>query len=103
MLCQQTTYPLEKEFGKLRQGSGGTYFITIQKILEKLDIQKARFLLKLNVDPADFRVDPGHSCDKCLYQMDDKTIDTLNSLADLEKSVKFFNKNIPRSYSRVSF
>ena len=87
MLGQQTTDPLEKEFGKLRQGSGGTYFITVQQILEKLDIKKARLLLKLNVNPADFRVDPGHSCDRCLYQMDDKTIDTLDSLADLEKSV----------------
>ena len=72
---EERTRQEEKEFGKLRQGSGGTYFITVQQIIEKLDIKKARLLLKLNVNPADFRIDPGHSCDRCLYQMDDKTID----------------------------
>ena len=33
-----STDPLEKEFGKLRQGSGGTYFITVQEIIEKVNI-----------------------------------------------------------------
>ena len=35
-----TSDPLEKEFGKLRQGSGGTYFINIQQVLEKVSIYK---------------------------------------------------------------
>ena len=29
--------PIEKEFGKLRQGSGGTYFINAQQVLEKVN------------------------------------------------------------------
>ena len=35
-----TTDFLEKMFGKLRQGSGGTYFINVQQCLEKLAIEK---------------------------------------------------------------
>ena len=31
-----TTDPLEKSFSKLRQGSGGTYFITVQSVIEKV-------------------------------------------------------------------
>ena len=31
-LGQFTTDPLEKAFGKLRQGSGGTYFINVQQV-----------------------------------------------------------------------
>ena len=38
---------LEKVFGKLRQGSGGTYFISVQQVLEKLNIQKTSLLLGL--------------------------------------------------------
>ena len=36
-----STDPLEKEFWKLRQGSGGTYFKTVQQIIEKVNISKA--------------------------------------------------------------
>ena len=38
MLELFTSNPLEKQFGKLRQGCGGTYFITVQEILEKVGI-----------------------------------------------------------------
>ena len=34
LLGKFTTDPLEKMFGKLRQGSGGTYFINVQQVLE---------------------------------------------------------------------
>ena len=37
-----TTDPLEKEFSKLRQGSGGTYFLSFQQVVEKLDISKTK-------------------------------------------------------------
>ena len=35
MLGNFTSDPLEKQFGKLRQGTGGAYFIIVQQILEK--------------------------------------------------------------------
>ncbi|GFO12733.1 transposable element p transposase [Plakobranchus ocellatus] len=40
LLGKFTTDPLEKAFGKLRQGSGGTYFINVQQILEKVNMMK---------------------------------------------------------------
>ena len=39
LLWQFSTDPLKKEFGKLRQGSGGTYFINVQQCIEKLHIK----------------------------------------------------------------
>ena len=44
--------PLEKQFGKLQQGCGGTYFITVQQMLEKVGIAKTKLLLNsdLNID-----------------------------------------------------
>ena len=47
-LGEFTTDPLEKAFSKLRQGSGGTYFINAQQVLEKLRISKAKLQLELN-------------------------------------------------------
>lgn len=41
---------LEKEFRKLHQGSEGTYFNNVQKVLEKNKIQKARSLLSFNFE-----------------------------------------------------
>ena len=43
-----TSDPLEKQFGKLRQGFGGTYFILVQQILEKFGIAKTKLLLNLD-------------------------------------------------------
>ena len=42
-----STDPVAKEFGKLRQGSGGTYFITVKQITEKVTISKVSLLLQL--------------------------------------------------------
>ena len=43
MLGKFTSDPIEKEFGKLRQGSGGTYFITVQQMLKRLPLLKQIF------------------------------------------------------------
>ena len=37
-------------FSKLRQGSGGTYFISVQQILQKVTIRKTKLCLDLGVD-----------------------------------------------------
>ena len=39
LLRQFSTDPLEKEFGKLCQGSGGTYFINVRQCIEKVHIK----------------------------------------------------------------
>ena len=43
-----TTDPLERCFGKLRQGSGGTYFITVESAIEKIRIQREKYAKKTN-------------------------------------------------------
>ena len=58
-----STDPLEKEFGKLHQGSGGTYFITVQQIIEKVNISKSSLLLSANVNVDSFNIESGHSKD----------------------------------------
>ena len=49
LLRQFSTDPLEKEFGKLRQGAGGTNFINVQHCIEKLHIKQTSLLLNQNV------------------------------------------------------
>ena len=39
-----TTDFLEKYFSKLRQGSGGTYFITAQSVIEKMRIHHGKLI-----------------------------------------------------------
>ena len=43
-----TSDHIEKEFGKLRQGCGGCYFITVQQIMENVAISKTKLLLQLD-------------------------------------------------------
>ena len=82
-----TTDYLEKMFGKLREGSGGTYFINVQRVLEKLSIHKAKLLLKLNVDISSLNTLSGHSCANCNYLMDDNAMDIFENLPTLEISL----------------
>ena len=71
-------------FGKLRQGSGGTYFITVQQVLEKVCIYKAKLLLQLRVDITDL-IDCGHACAKCGYLPNEDICEMLSKLPELEK------------------
>ena len=48
MLGLFTSDSSEKQFGKVWQGCGGTYFITAQQILVKVGIAKIRLLLNLD-------------------------------------------------------
>jgi hypothetical protein len=92
LLGKATTDPLEKEFSKLRQGSGGTYFVTVQQILEKVAIHKTKLLLKLDCD-MNFNVESGHSCDKCSYLANEKVCDVLDNLHQMENSIPPDTKN----------
>ena len=83
-LGKYTTDYLEKMVGKLRQGSGGTYFITVQQVLEKVCIYKARLLLQLRVDVTDL-IDCGHACAKCGYLPNEDICEILSKLPELEK------------------
>ena len=64
VLGKFTTDKLEKAFSKLRQGSGGTYFITVQQILEKVNIQKTILLLNCT-SMENLPTELGHMCLQC--------------------------------------
>ena len=69
LLSEFSTDPLEKNFGKLRQGCGGTYFINVQQVSEKLSIAKAKLALRVEVDVQTFAGPEGHLCELCSYKM----------------------------------
>ena len=89
MLGIFTTDPLEKEFSKLRQGSGGTYFITTQQVLEKVNISKTRFLLKLsNISAVDLsQMERGHCCSKFAFVLDERMCEIIDCLPQMQPSV----------------
>lgn len=90
LLGQFSTDPLEKEFSKLRQGSGGTYFINVQQIVEKSNINRAKLLLTLNSDQAAFDTeDEGHRCEDCTFVLEnsERACETFDNLEELEASV----------------
>ena len=82
-----STDPLEKEFGKLRQGSGGTCFITVQQIIEKVKISKSSLLLSANVNIDSFNIKSGPSCFNCSFLLDENSAEIFDGLSELESSV----------------
>ena len=86
-----TTDPLEKSFGKLRQGSGGTYFITVHQVIEKTNIQKASLLLSLNGTEELNAID-GHECSSCDFMLDEEGAEIFDNLEKLEKSISLATK-----------
>ena len=90
---QFTTDFLEKEFSKFRQGSGGTYFISAQQILEKLHIKQASLLLSRNIDINQFNLESGHQCPLCSYLLCEEGAEIFDNLQNLESSVSLETKN----------
>ena len=62
MLGEFSTDYIEKAFSKFKQGSGRTYFITVQNVVEKLNIEKDKLFLELKVDVSDYTIDIEHLC-----------------------------------------
>ena len=87
MLGKFTSDPIEKEFGKLRQGSAGTYFITVQQMFEKVAITKTNFLLCLDADNDFPNLETGHSCSKCGFLLSEDMCTILDNLPELESSL----------------
>lgn len=92
LLGKFTTDPLERAFGKLRQGSGGTYFINVQQVLEKFNINKTKLMLKCEIDlstSSTFLTQDGHHCEKCSYLLSEEQYNVLDSLPQLEESLSY--------------
>ena len=51
----------------LRQGSGGTYFIFVKQMIEKVHIKLSSLLLSLDMDIEEFNVESGHQWASCSY------------------------------------
>ena len=90
LLGQFSTDPLEKEFGKLRQGSGGTYFINVQQCIEKLHIKQTSLLLNQNVNIDEFSVNLGHQCTSCDYKLCGESLEIFDNLENLEPYIFSF-------------
>ena len=80
-----TTDPLEKCFSKLRRGSGGTYFITAQSVIEKVRIQHAKLTLQLGIEVSGKN---GHSCGNCSRNLDEKESEIMDNLSALEENIQ---------------
>ena len=81
MLGMFSTDPLEKAFGKLRRGCGGSYFITAQQVHEKLSISRAKLALKSGVDYSAFS---SSSSRMCSYRMSESNLTTYENLPQEE-------------------
>ena len=71
---------LEKSFGKLIQGCGGTYFINVQQISEKLSIGNAKLALHEGIDVSNLEVPAGHACELCSFRMTASELEVLERL-----------------------
>ena len=88
MLGEFSNDPIEKEIGKFRQGSGGTYFISVQQVIEKLNINKTKLLLRLDAESvANLNVLAGHQCSKCGYLLDEKSSEVFDALETLDEKL----------------
>ena len=86
LLGNYTTYPLEKLIGKIRQGSGGTYYFSIQQVLEKVTIYRTKLLIQFEKS-SDVLANLGldHSFPKCKFLPSEgicNVIDNLPALCD---------------------
>ena len=97
VLNKFSTDPLEKSFGKLHQGSGGTYFITVQQVIEKTNIQKASLLLSLN-GTEELNVIDGHECSSSGFMLDEESAEIFDNLGKLEMFIPFLATKIALVY-----
>lgn len=81
-----TSDHIEKEFGKLRQGSGGAYLITVRQIVEKVRIMQALLALSLQ-QGTDMKFESVHKCTACNYAMNEQQLETFTDLESLEEFV----------------
>jgi len=76
-----STDPLEKYFSKLRQSSGGCYFISVQQVVERVRIDRTKLLLQEDVDFSDCA--SGHSCSNCNRELTEKEVECFDALEEL--------------------
>ena len=88
-----TTDPLEKEFSKLRQGSGGAYFISVQQALNIVEIRKTKLAFDLKSDIFYTKdKSSSHNCSKCSFLLNVDLCEVIDKFpkieADLSSDIK---------------
>ena len=80
-----STDPLEKEFGKLRQGSGGAYFINVQNVIQKLHINQTKLIMLLENRAHEIvsEIDDKHHCALCDYHLGEEECKIFDDLENL--------------------
>ena len=86
-LGEFSTDPLEKAFSKLRQGSGGAYFINAQQVAEKFRIHRTKVQITLNSQLATSSDPSTHHCENCNYMLNDSESEIFDQLPQLESSL----------------
>ena len=76
LLRKFSSDPLENQFGRFRQGCGSSYYLSVQQIVEKLNVYKSKLFLNKNKDAQSLEElsDPGHNCLKCEFQIFDSEV-----------------------------
>ena len=87
MLGWFSTYPLKRAFGKLRQGSGETYFLSAQSVIEKIRIQPAKLSTQLKLGISNDSTGDEHECELCKRLPTDKECEIFDNLEAPEESV----------------
>ena len=79
--------PHEKTFSKLRQGSGGSYFINMQQVADKIRIDHAKLRLHLDSEVSSSPAATRHDCNNCIYTLDQESSGAVDNLPVLETSI----------------
>ena len=77
-----STDSLEKDISKFREGSGGTYFISVKKVIEKLKIRQASTILFLDVTTYQMDVNSGPLCKFTLCEEGCEVFENIPALED---------------------
>ena len=92
MLGWFATDPLGKYFGKLRQGSGGTYFINAQSVMEKVRIHHGSLALRLGMESDLSDTDQRH-CHLCTRVLTSKEAEIFDNSFSLEEKLTSYTLN----------
>ena len=61
--------------------------LTVQQIIEKVNISKPSLLLSANVNVDSFNIESPHSCFNCSFLLDENSAEIFDGLPELESSV----------------
>ena len=69
------------------KGSGGTYFINVQQVTEKIRIDHAKLRLHLDSEVSSSSAAISHDCNNCKYTLDQESSEAVDNLPVLVTSV----------------